>query len=92
MNDNRVVLDSSKSLKTMDELKDKLKELIKYHEELVSAFDTAYKNDNLFFYSKMGKLAGHLKELLMEACKKFEDLSEQLVEHSNRMAKLSEEY
>lgn len=91
-NDSRVQLDSSKALSAIDELIEKLKKLVKYHEELVSTFATAYANDNLMFYSRMGKLSKNLGEAIQQVVKKFEDLSEKTVEHSNRMTKFSEDY
>ena len=91
-NDSRVQVDSSKALKALDELIEKLKSMVKYHEELEDTFKTAYANDNLTFYSKMQKLTTQFKESLVSTVKNFEELSAQTLEHSNRMAKFSEEY
>ena len=87
-----VSVDSSKALKLVEEYKGYVSALVKHHEALEVAFATAYKNDGLVFYSKMGKMATQFKEGIQTVVKQLDKVSEQLLEHANRMAKFSEEY
>ena len=92
MDANRVVLDSSKALKAIDELAEKVKVLEGLHGELGETLMTAYKNDNLKFYSKMAKQVAQYKEALAGVYATFKKVSEDAVEHSNRVNKIDEEY
>lgn len=92
MNENRVSLDSSKSLKAVDELIELTKGLSADFGEIETTLNTAYANDNLMFYSKMSKQACNYKEALKSVADSFTKVSDDLVDHSNRMNKHSEEY
>ena len=92
MDANRVVLDSSKALKTIDEVAEKVKTLEGLHVELEEALMTAYKNDNLKFYSKMAKQVAQYREALAGVYQTFKKVSEDTVAHTNRVNKISEEY
>lgn len=92
MEQNRVVLDSSKALKAIDELAEKVKIVEGLHGELEETLMTAYKNDNLKFYSKMAKQVAQYKEALAGVYQTFKKVSEDAVEHSNRVNRISEEY